>query len=296
MNITKKVIVCAAVCAIFGIGVTAYAVGNDARNISEPSGSSVEDTVEAEISDVPADDIKETETAKTVPGESTTSAVDPERIPHIMPSKFAPEDLDLINTGVPSLCSHTVFRAEVNSEVYAAADGEVLYADYDAVGWGSNFGYGSVVILKHADDLYTLYGFMNPVQLGGKAFVEAGDTVKAGQCIGLAGMSGKASDYGVAYACYSKCDEVYFPIVVKTEEGMKALLEKWGSGAVPKTDADENPLSKADMDNIQPAKRYDDSSIIVPEGYCGAIVDADGNIVELIPNSQALSDGIRPAN
>lgn len=35
-------------------------------------------------------------TAKTVPEESTASAVDPERIPHVMPSKFAPEDLDLI--------------------------------------------------------------------------------------------------------------------------------------------------------------------------------------------------------
>lgn len=290
MNIAKKVIACAAVCAVFGVGVTAYAVGNSAENVPEPPESLIEDTVKAETSGIPADEIKETETAEPVPEESTVSAVDPERIPHVMPSKFAPEDLDLINTGVPNFCSHTTFRAELNSEVYATANGEVVFADYESPYRRTNNSYGSVVILKHTDDLYTLYGFLNPIQSGGKAFAKVGDTVKAGQCIGLAGMSGIASDNGVAYACYSKCDEMYFPIVVITKEGVEEWLRKCGNVAAPKTDAAENLSLKVDAENTQPVERYDDSSVIVPEGHCGAIVDADGNIVELIPNDQAHSD------
>lgn len=289
MKIAKKVIACAAVCAVFGVGVTAYAVGNFAENVPEPSNSSVEDTAKAETPDISSDEIKETETAESVPEESTVSAVDPERIPHVLPSKFAPEDLDLINTGIINWSRSTEFAAELNSEVYAAADGEVVYADYDC-GYGN--GYGSVVILKHTDDLYTLYGHLNPVYNGGKAFVEVGDTVKAGQCIGLAGTSGIIDGYGVAYACYSECKDDLFPTILHSDDWDEILAAMKAEHAEPAAETASDSLYNAPAD-----VSYDESGmIIVPEGYCGAIVDADGNLVELIPNSQALSGGIRPAN
>lgn len=281
MNIAKKVLACAAVCAVFGVGVTAYAVGNSAESVPKPSDS----LVEANIS---ADEIKETEKAESVPEESMVSAVDPERIPHVLPSKFAPEDMDLINTGIINLCRATEFAAELNSEVYAAADGEVVYADYEST-WGN--GYGSVVILKH-DDLYTLYGHLNPICWGGKAFVEVGDTVKAGQCIGLAGTSGVIDGYGVAYACYSECKNDLFPTVLYSDDWDEILAAAKAEYAERATKTASDGLYDNSTDIL-----YDESGmIIVPEGYCGAIVDGDGNLVELIPNDQALSAGIRSTN
>ena len=77
MKIAKKIIACAAVCAVFGVGVTAYAAGNAAKAVPEPSDSSVENTVKVEASDISADESTETETAESVPEERTVSADDP---------------------------------------------------------------------------------------------------------------------------------------------------------------------------------------------------------------------------
>lgn len=258
MKIGKKIIACAAVCAVFGVGVTAYAAGNAAKAVPELPDSSVEDIVKVETSDISADENTKTEIAESVPEENTVSAVDPERIPHVMPSKFALEDMDLINTGVPGWCVHTFIPAELNSEVYASADGEVVYANYSGMWCG---GYGSAVAIKHKDGLYTVYGFLNPVEDGGKAFVEVGDTVKAGQCIGLAGFSGMASENGVAYVCYTELPSCFSPGYY-----FDTYVNK-------DTDAvsDRNSVSIPAFEEI--------------DGYVGVIVDADGDIVEYVPAS-----------
>lgn len=112
--------------------------------------------------------------------------------------------------------------------------------------------------IKHADDLYTVYEFLNPVCKGGKAFVKVGDTVKAGQCIGLAGFSGMAPENGVGYACFTELPELFSkgcdPDYISKDTWTDAHEEKYTPMVIP----DE----------------YD--------GYAGVITDADGNVVELV--------------
>ena len=73
--------------------------------------------------------------------------------------------------------------------VHAAGDGEVQFAgpDKEAVysPW-KNF-YGNVVVIRHADEMYTLYAHLSKIN------VQAGDEVKAGDLIGEAGQSGVAT-------------------------------------------------------------------------------------------------------
>lgn len=72
--------------------------------------------------------------------------------------------------------------------VHAAADGIVVYAgpDNEAVysPW-KNF-YGNVIVLRHADGLYTLYAHLSNID------VQVGDLVKVGEKIGEIGQSGAA--------------------------------------------------------------------------------------------------------
>lgn len=119
----------------------------------------------------------------------------------VLPSKFAPEDFDFVNTGNGFRSPNTTIQADRGSEVYAVDDGEVLFAVYDD-NW--NNGYGNHVVIKHAENLYTIYSHMLSAEESGN-IVSAGDKVKAGQCIGLAGMSGNMRVYGL---CYSFCTEL----------------------------------------------------------------------------------------
>ncbi|MBK9712150.1 MAG: M23 family metallopeptidase [Kouleothrix sp.] len=57
------------------------------------------------------------------------------------------------------------------AQVYAIADGEVVYAD-------ANYP-GRVVIVRHADDLYSMYGHLDP-----KLAVQVGSQVERGDLIG----------------------------------------------------------------------------------------------------------------
>lgn len=73
--------------------------------------------------------------------------------------------------------------------VHAAGEGVVQFAgpDEEAVfspWWGF---YGDVVVIRHADDLYTLYGHLSKIE------VQSGDSVIAGQKIGEIGQSGAAT-------------------------------------------------------------------------------------------------------
>jgi hypothetical protein len=73
--------------------------------------------------------------------------------------------------------------------VYAAADGEVLFAGPDAEAvyspW-ANF-YGNVVVIRHADELFTLYAHLSRID------VQPGQTVTVGEQIGAVGQSGVAT-------------------------------------------------------------------------------------------------------
>ena len=77
----------------------------------------------------------------------------------------------------------TVFRrgidieARTGDEVRAVHDGQVVYADWYK-------GYGRLVIVDHGEGLYTLYGNLSQLEVGG------GDRVTRGKVVGLAGDTG----------------------------------------------------------------------------------------------------------
>ena len=76
------------------------------------------------------------------------------------------------------------YGVPVGTEVYAAAEGVVLAANW------SNGGLGNYVCIQHAGGLRTLYGHGN-----GKFYVKPGDVVKKGQLIMLSGNTGNSSEF-----------------------------------------------------------------------------------------------------
>jgi len=72
--------------------------------------------------------------------------------------------------------------------VYAAADGVVVFVGPDSAAVYSswiNF-YGNMIVLKHDNDLYTLYGHLS------KIVVQVGEAVQVGEKIGEVGQTGVA--------------------------------------------------------------------------------------------------------
>jgi len=67
--------------------------------------------------------------------------------------------------------------ASVGDEVRAVHDGQVVYADWYK-------GYGRLVIVDHGEGLYSLYGHLSQLEVGG------GDRVSRSQVVGLAGDTG----------------------------------------------------------------------------------------------------------
>lgn len=70
--------------------------------------------------------------------------------------------------------------APAGSEIYAAADGIVEKADWEA-------GYGNYIILRHADGFRTLYGHCAELLVTPETEVHCGD------CIALVGATGNAT-------------------------------------------------------------------------------------------------------
>lgn len=81
------------------------------------------------------------------------------------------------------------FQNAFGTPVYAAGDGEVVFADSDQSvkfsPW-TNF-YGNVIVIRHDDDFYTLYAHLSNV------FVVAGEQIHAGEKIGEVGATGGAT-------------------------------------------------------------------------------------------------------
>lgn len=68
-----------------------------------------------------------------------------------------------------------------NDTIYAAYDGKVRLTNYEPRG------YGNYVIIRHPNDLETVYGHLN------KFLVKPNQTVKAGQPIALGGSTGRST-------------------------------------------------------------------------------------------------------
>lgn len=72
------------------------------------------------------------------------------------------------------------FRGATGDEVQATADGKVLLASY-------HNGYGNMVQVRHGHGYTTLYGHLSRIM------VEPGQTVHAGEVIGLVGSTGRST-------------------------------------------------------------------------------------------------------
>lgn len=73
----------------------------------------------------------------------------------------------------------TDFRAPIGTPVYAAEDGNVF-----AVGNNGRVQYGKFIVIKHGNNLATLYGHLS------RQVVQSGDSVKKGDIIGYSGNTG----------------------------------------------------------------------------------------------------------
>ena len=89
-------------------------------------------------------------------------------------------------TNVTSLHEGVDLSAEVNSRIFATADGVVTQS-------GQVGGYGLLIEIKHDTGLTTRYGHAN------KLLVQVGDFVKKGQLIGLVGSTGRSTGNHLHY-------------------------------------------------------------------------------------------------
>jgi len=81
------------------------------------------------------------------------------------------------------------FQNPFGTPVYAAGDGEVVFADSDKITMFSqwtNF-YGNMVLIKHENDFYTLYAHLSAI------LVQVGDNVNTDDLIGQVGQTGGAT-------------------------------------------------------------------------------------------------------
>ena len=73
--------------------------------------------------------------------------------------------------------------AKPGTEILAAADGTVIFAQYSK----TFAGYGNLVVIKHSGNYFSAYGHAQ------KVFVAVGDSVKKGQRVALVGSTGHAT-------------------------------------------------------------------------------------------------------
>ena len=117
------------------------------------------------------------------------------------------------------------FQNAFGTPVYAAGDGEVVFADSDKTTkfspW-TNF-YGNVVIIRHVGDMYTLYAHLSTI------LVQVGNEVKAGDEIGQVGATGGATGSHLQFEVRAGSDYAdYF----STENPELWLFPSQGTGAL----------------------------------------------------------------
>lgn len=98
------------------------------------------------------------------------------------------------------------FLNRFGTPVYAAADGVVVFAGPDDQAMYSpwpNF-YGNVIVIQHADELYTLYAHLSKIN------VASGQAVTTGEQIGEVGQSGTATGSHLHFEVRSGNSTDYF--------------------------------------------------------------------------------------
>lgn len=101
-------------------------------------------------------------------------------------------------------------RAAYGQEVQAAGAGRVVFS-------GEQGGYGTTVVLEHADGTRTRYAHLSA------RLVEKGDAVSAGEPVGRAGKSGRATG-----------THLHFEVIAP--DGRRIQPEQWVSGVLATND------------------------------------------------------------
>jgi murein DD-endopeptidase MepM/ murein hydrolase activator NlpD len=117
------------------------------------------------------------------------------------------------------------FLNKFGTPVHAAGDGEVVFAGLDEVAVYSPWPifYGNVVVIRHGDELYTLYAHLSRVE------VYVGQQVRAGQKIGEVGQTGAAIGSHLHFEVRRGGDGMnYF----STENPEYWLIPKEGTGTI----------------------------------------------------------------
>jgi len=83
------------------------------------------------------------------------------------------------------------FRASIGTPIYAAEDGEVF-----AVGDNGRVQYGKFIVIKHANNLATLYAHLS------RQIVKSGNSVKKGDIIGYSGNTGYSTGPHLHFGVY----------------------------------------------------------------------------------------------
>ena len=125
------------------------------------------------------------------------------------------------------------FINATGTPVYAAADGQIVFAgpDEEAVYSPRSDFYGNLIVIRHADNLFTLYAHLSA--LG----VQAGQDVLAGQKIGEVGSTGAAIGSHLHFEVRRGDVQDYFStqnpelwLALKADEGALAVSVKDARG------------------------------------------------------------------
>lgn len=191
MKSSKKLICCAAVIAVLGVGATAAVAAQSPGDETQlPVSDTVSDPAYSEENvttpDVVSEHIED-EVSSVIPEDNGEEAKPEAAVKQYLPVANAPADFDYLKASLQCVEVET----EPRSEVYAVSGGEVIFADLDRTS-------GLHIVIRFENGLYGLYSHFD---LDGGMLVGKGDIVEAGQVIGLTGTTGDAVFPLVCYRC-----------------------------------------------------------------------------------------------
>jgi len=167
---------------------------------------------------------------------------------------------------------------DFGTPVQAAAEGVIIFAGPDKVAiyspW-SNF-YGNMIVIRHADDLFTLYAHLSEIE------VEVGKAVQVGEKIGEVGQTGAATGSHLHFEVRRGEVENYFS-TVNPELWLAPSQTEYG--AVALTILDEAGLLQRAKLTLQ---HYSDVNEILEEYYLDTydphmLVDAENAALSDLP-------------
>ena len=155
------------------------------------------------------------------------------------------------------------FINATGTPVHAAADGKIIFAGPDKEAVYSPWAgfYGNIVVIRHAEDFFTLYAHLSVLD------VEEGQEVFVGQKIGEVGLTGSANGSHLHFEVRRGDVEDYFSslnpelwLMPKAREGALAISVVDGRGKFQNTEITIRSESAANF-----IKTYEDARLVNEE-------------------------------